>query len=177
MVREKFILENGEEIFLSKKEVLFAENYLANGFNATLAAVKAGYSPKSAKVQASRMLTNANLSKYMKWKSTPVIEELEITRERIIKEMAAIAFAKPTDFLNSDFTLKELNQMKREMLPAIKQIEKTDRGFKVIFHDKISSLSKLSELIREDSEKSKGGNINFFNSINEYISKNSRKPE
>jgi phage terminase small subunit len=172
MSRRKIILDKGEEIVLSEKEILFADYYLANGFNATAAAIKAGYSANSAKVQASRMLTNVNLSKYLNWKSKPILEELEITQERIIREMAAIAFARPTDFLNPDLTIKSLDEMKREMLPAIKQIEKTDRGFKVIFHDKIASLSRLSDLIQDQNNEAQSKRRgNLFSSINEYLSK------
>jgi len=42
----------------------FVDEYIVNPSNATQAAVKAGYSPNSAKVTASRLLTYANVQRY-----------------------------------------------------------------------------------------------------------------
>ncbi|WP_373397950.1 terminase small subunit [Algoriphagus halophilus] len=170
MGKRKIIKIGDQEISISDREILFAEAYLANGFNATSAAIKAGYSKKSAKVQASRMLTNANLSNYLKWKSEPIMDELEITQERILKELASIAFAKPTDFLNQDFSLKNLTEIRSSFHPAIKQIVRNDRGFKLVLHDKIGSLNKLLELIREKQLNVNSKKDSLFASINAYYS-------
>lgn len=158
----------GQAISLSDREMHFAESYLSNGFNATSAAITAGYSAKSAKEQASRLLTNVNLSKYLTWKTKPLLDDLEISQERILKELASIAFAKPTDFLNQDLTLKNLTEIKSSMLPAIKQIERNDRGFKLILHDKISPLNKLLELAREKELNGNNKKESLFASINSY---------
>lgn len=47
---------------LSNKQRAFIEAYLANGFNATKAAIAAGYAESSARVQGHRLITNANIS-------------------------------------------------------------------------------------------------------------------
>lgn len=49
---------------LSLKQQKFCEYYVQSG-NATEAAIKAGYSEKSARVTASKMLTFANIQKYI----------------------------------------------------------------------------------------------------------------
>lgn len=46
---------------LTTKQRAFVEAYLANGFNATQAAVAAGYSPKTAYSQGSRLLKNVEV--------------------------------------------------------------------------------------------------------------------
>lgn len=45
---------------LTKKQQLFVENYLLS-FNGTKAAIAAGYSPKTARIQASVMLAKPNI--------------------------------------------------------------------------------------------------------------------
>jgi phage terminase small subunit len=47
---------------LSNKQRAFVEAYLANGFNATKAAITAGYSEKTAYSQGSRLLRNVEVS-------------------------------------------------------------------------------------------------------------------
>lgn len=46
---------------LTAKQQSFINAYLANGFNATQAAIEAGYSPDTARQQGSRLLTNVDI--------------------------------------------------------------------------------------------------------------------
>ena len=46
---------------MNSKQQAFVEAYCCNGFNATRAAITAGYSARSAEVQGSRLLSNDNI--------------------------------------------------------------------------------------------------------------------
>ena len=62
---------------MTKKQKRFIEEYLID-LNATQAAIRAGYSPKTANEQASRML--ASRQKYQKrWQSAPAVRGLTKT--------------------------------------------------------------------------------------------------
>ena len=61
---------------LSDKQRAFCVAYLANGFNGAQAAVSAGYSEKSAAVQASRLLTYDNVRSYIQETRQKVEEEV-----------------------------------------------------------------------------------------------------
>jgi len=50
----------GRSVTLTQKQKRFTEEYMVD-LNATQAAVRAGYSPKTAKDQASRMLTKVDI--------------------------------------------------------------------------------------------------------------------
>ena len=50
---------------LNLKQIRFADEYIRNGGNGTQAAIFAGYSPKTAAQQASRLLKDANVSEYI----------------------------------------------------------------------------------------------------------------
>lgn len=51
---------------LTAKQRLFIDAYMTNGFNGGQAALKAGYAPDSAYVEASRLLRNANIQSEIK---------------------------------------------------------------------------------------------------------------
>ena len=60
---------------LTLKQKAFADEYIINGGNATQAAIKAGYSKKTAEATASRLLRNVKVVEYIASKVAPVIEK------------------------------------------------------------------------------------------------------
>ena len=68
----------------SLKQSRFIDEYLID-HNGARAAVRAGYSPKCAKEQASRLLTYAHVQAELKEKRSDMEIQLEITRESIIE--------------------------------------------------------------------------------------------
>lgn len=57
---------------LTEKQRRFCDAYLANGCNATQAAIEAGYSKKTAYSQGQRMLKNVEVSRYIQDQSKKV---------------------------------------------------------------------------------------------------------
>jgi len=81
---------------LTAKQDLFVDEYLVD-LNATQAAIRAGYSPRTATMQGSRLLTKANVSAAVAERRDQVARELEVTRERIAQELSGIGFASLDD--------------------------------------------------------------------------------
>ena len=52
-------MKEGEK--MTAKQKLFVNSYLSNGFNATQAAISAGYSKRTASSQAERLLRNVEI--------------------------------------------------------------------------------------------------------------------
>lgn len=77
---------------LTPKQVRFIEEYLVD-LNGTQAAIRAGYSPDSATVQASKMLTLPKIQEALTAKQSKRSARLEVSVDRIEKELARIAFA------------------------------------------------------------------------------------
>jgi phage terminase small subunit len=134
--------------------------------------MKAGYSEKCAGQQGFENLKKPDILKYIRFKTKPIMEQLGITQERVLRELAAIAFSDITDVFNSDWSLKELQEMDPEKTPAIKNLEKTDRGVKVQLHDKLAALQRLWELVKPNQEANVSAKENFFAQINDYYSRN-----
>lgn len=83
---------------LSPKQLQFCKEYLID-LNATQAAIRAGYSINAAKEQGSRLLTYANIQEKIQELKQLRSERTEITADMVLKELAAVGFAKITDFL------------------------------------------------------------------------------
>lgn len=84
------------------KRLAFVEAFLANGSNASQAAVSAGYSAKTAGVTGAKMLKDARVKLILSQRTAEVFDNLKITTERILKERARLAFYDPRKFLDKD---------------------------------------------------------------------------
>lgn len=82
---------------LTPKQKRFCEEYLID-LNATQAAIRAGYSPKTAEQTASRLLRNVKVQEYIAKRQKELSRSTHITQERVIKELALIAFSNNADY-------------------------------------------------------------------------------
>ncbi|KJE27341.1 terminase small subunit [Geobacillus kaustophilus] len=92
---------------LNEKQKRFADEYLID-LNATQAAIRAGYSPRSAAEQASRLLKNAKVRAYIDERMAELSRRTGVNQERILRELARIAFVNAPDLINmEDATIRE----------------------------------------------------------------------
>lgn len=95
---------------MTAKEISFAENYLCT-FNAAEAAKAAGYSERSARQIGYENLTKPYIQDYIRERNQANLDRFGITQERVLSEIAAIAFTDIREFMNDDWTLKPLNEI------------------------------------------------------------------
>lgn len=79
---------------LTPKQEAFAREYLVD-LNGTQAAIRVGYAPASAEVQASRLLSNANIQNFIAEQQGTRAKRLEITVDDLVRELEearALAF-------------------------------------------------------------------------------------
>jgi phage terminase small subunit len=84
-------MPNGE---LTTKQRLFVEAYLANP-NATDAAIKAGYSKKTARSQGQRLLTKVDIAKMVETR----VDSAAMTANEVLQELSEIAKCDWQDFV------------------------------------------------------------------------------
>ncbi|WP_154855126.1 terminase small subunit [Cyclobacterium xiamenense] len=138
---------NDKQLDLTPREVLFANHYLGEaGFNATKAAKLAGYSEYTARQIGYENLTKPYIKEYIRSRSSEILEQLGITQERILAELAKIAFSDVTEVFNEDWSLKSNEEIAPSVSGAIKSLKKTDSSVSVQMHDKIKALQILWEL-------------------------------
>ena len=69
---------------LSSKRQAFCDAYIANGMNATQAAVEAGYSERTAYSQGNRLLKNDEVREYIKSRMDALTEERIVTGNEVL---------------------------------------------------------------------------------------------
>lgn len=82
---------------LTPKQQRFADEYIVD-LNGKQAAIRAGYSEKTAEAQASRLLSNAKVQHYIQKRKQDRVERTEITQDMVLYELASIAFSNAADY-------------------------------------------------------------------------------
>lgn len=82
---------------MTDKQKRFVSEYLID-LNATQAAIRAGYSAKTADVQGVRLLGNVKVQVELKKAMQKREERTEITQDMVLKELFKVAFANGSDF-------------------------------------------------------------------------------
>lgn len=111
---------------LTEKQQRFCEEYLID-LNATQAAIRAGYSPRTANEQGARLLANVSISKAIAQAMAERSRRTGVSADRVVRELARIAFANAGDLIDaSDATLK--SDAVPDDLAAIQSIKVKDLG-------------------------------------------------
>lgn len=101
----------------------FIEALLSNGENITQAALAAGFSPKSAAQQGSRLLKHVEVQHALNIRRAEVLDKFKLTTERTYQEIARLAYADPRKFFNSDGTIKPIHELDDDCAAAIAGID------------------------------------------------------
>lgn len=132
---------------LTPKQQRFVEEYLVD-LNGTQAATRAGYSQKTAGHIAIELLRNPTIAAALKERRDCLSKETGITQKRVLDELAAIAFAKGTDFVTISHGIVHVldtEDIPGDKLPAIAAIKDGQCGIEVKLHDKVRALELLGK--------------------------------
>lgn len=149
----------------SPKTRLFIAEY-PKDHNATQAAIRAGYSAKSAYAQGPRLLENVEIQRAIEADISQRLKRIGINKDRVLTEISRLSFADLRKIHNEDGTLKLPHEWDDEIAPAIAGIEifeefsgrGEDRkliGYtrKVKVFDKPRSLEMLAKHLKLISDK------------------------
>lgn len=132
---------------MTKKQKRFIEEYLID-LNATQAAIRAGYSPKTAKDIGCENLAKPNISDAIDKAMAERSRRTGINQDRILLELARIGLAKITDVVDPD-TGKILPDASDDDLACIQSIKIKPNEFgterEVKLYDKKSALVDLGK--------------------------------
>lgn len=77
---------------LTRRQAEFVRQYLVD-WNGTQAAIRAGYSPKGAKVTACRLLTRVNVMAAIGEKRQELVERVDLRAEAVLRDLEALKAA------------------------------------------------------------------------------------
>lgn len=136
---------------LTEKQQRFVDEYLID-LNATQAAIRAGYSAKTAREQGSQNLAKLNIQQAISEKMAERSKRTGVNQDRIVLELAKIAFVNAADVIDSDdATIKAgasaddtaaIQSVKVKVIPT-KEGEGVEREIRL--NDKLKALELLGK--------------------------------
>ena len=166
---------------LTAKQIRFVDEYMVD-FNATQAAIRAGYKAKTAHVIGAENLRKPKIAEEIARRQKDLQRRTEVTQDRVVKELARVAFADATDYAcvetltyeNEDGTVspvqivspKDTDTLSDDQRAAIAGIKHGANGIEIKLHDKIKALELLGRHIGMFNDKlslsgSDGGPLTF----------------
>lgn len=104
---------------LTPKRAKFVAEYLKD-FNATQAAIRAGYKDGSSiRSVASELLDHPDVAAEIEKRMAKITNKLEITAERVLKERARLAFFDPRCLFHADGTPKAITDLDDDTAAAV----------------------------------------------------------
>lgn len=147
---------------LTDKQRRFCEEYVVD-WNATQAAIRAGYAKKGARTEGARLLANANIKQYIDDCRQKTAELAGISALRVAREYERLAFANMSDLKIDWAEVKDWNDLTDVQKAAISEIETitrtigsdddaviVDTKVKVKMHDKQKALEALRKMFGMD---------------------------
>lgn len=133
---------------LTEKQQRFVDEYLID-LNATQAAIRAGYSVKTANEQGSQLLAKLSIQQAISEKMAERSKRTGVNQDRVVLELAKIAFVKMTDIVDSYGKIKDTATS--DDLACIESMKykesESDTGSSVEREVKISPKLKALELL------------------------------
>lgn len=136
-----------ELTLLTAKQQVFVEEYLVD-LNATQAAIRAGYSKKTARFIGCENLTKPNIAAAIAEKKAERSARVQLEADRVLYEIKAIATSDIRDYLSygpNGVVLKDSRGLTNEQSAAIGEVTETlsSKGRSTVrfkLHDKLKAL-------------------------------------
>lgn len=145
---------------LSPKQAMFVMEYLID-LNATQAAIRAGYAPRSASTEGARLLANDKVQAYIDDLMDARAHRMLISQDKVVRELARVALFDPHQVYDEEGRLRPIRDMPADIRAAISSIKHlSDGSIEVKFWDKNSAIDKLMKhmgLFEKDNRQITGG--------------------
>lgn len=122
-------MKRGNKQPLSEKHQRFVEEYLVD-LNATQAAIRAGYSEKTAYAQGSALLKHIEVGKAIRAAKKARAERMAISQDRVLQELARIAYfdiRKTVDANGAPIPIQDLDADTAAAIAGIDVIEQYEQ--------------------------------------------------
>jgi phage terminase small subunit len=136
---------------MNARHKIFVEEWFVNGNHGALAAIKAGYSKRRAEATASDLLRRKDIKAHIKSKQGTISKKYDIKQERLLRELAAIAFSDIRKYYDENGRLKNIKDLDKDAAAALAGVE-TEELFEFIDGDK-SRIGDVKKIKRWDKVK------------------------
>lgn len=141
---------------LEPRQQRFVDEYVID-FNGTQAAIRAGYSRKTASSIATENLRKPAIQAAIRDRMATISARCEVTAARVVRELAVVAFSDMRSFVEwgpGGVTLKAADGLSDEDARCVSEVSQTDSAtggsVKFKLHDKMKALTDLADRIGID---------------------------
>ena len=107
---------------LTPKQIRFCEEYMID-LNGAQAAIRTGYSQKTAKQIASELLTKPDLQEYIQRLADNRAKRTEITADNVLREIAKLGFSDIRQIFTDDGALRGVTEFDNDIAAAVQSVE------------------------------------------------------
>jgi phage terminase small subunit len=181
---------NGCQPLMNARQEAFCLEYLLD-LNATSAAIRAGYSKKTAAQQGARLFRNVNVAARISFLKAERVQRTEVNIDRVVEELAKVGFASLRQMVEIDSAGQpqiNLSNTPDDVLDALSEVStetvietegsgedrksRPIRKTKVKLHDKIRALHLLAAHV-SPSKQRKGDTAHpFVDMVNQLLRTN-----
>ncbi len=144
---------------LTRKQIAFCNEYLID-YNATQAALRAGYSKRAAPSQGSTLLHNQKVQVFLDKRRDQILKVTDVNTERVVRELANIAFSNVTDFISvgekGTISLTDWGLLSKEQTACIESVCQTKEGYRLKLYSKPTALEQLGKYLSMFNQEPKG---------------------
>jgi phage terminase small subunit len=162
---------------LTDKQARFANEYIVD-LDVAAAAIRAGYSSKTAVVIGCQLLNKPLVKEAIQIAQLARSARTGITQDRVVQELAILGFADLTDYVDwtgSTVTLKDSKTLDVAKRRAVIEVSQTATGIKIKLADKkgaLDSLGRHTNAFDADNKSKSDEQVK----VNLYIPDNGRNP-
>jgi phage terminase small subunit len=145
---------------LSPKRRAFVDAYFTCKLNGTKAAIKAGYSKKTAMTQAEQLLRILEVKQAIAERSAIMQAKSRLKADDVVKELRRIGFSDITKIVRwagNVVTVRDSAKIPHEFRVCISEITRTETAtgstLKIKLHNKIAALELVSRILGFDQDK------------------------
>ena len=158
---------------LTPKQARFVEEYMVD-VNATQAAIRAGYSKKTARLIGCENLTKPDIAAAILEAQNRLSERTASITDDVMKELGLLGFANAGDYFDwgpDGVTLKAKADLTREQMAAVAEVSwtKTEHGgtIRLKLHDKRSALVDIGKHLGMFIDRSEVGKPGDFEKMSD----------
>jgi phage terminase small subunit len=171
---------------MTPKQALFIAEFLVDG-NATRAAIASGFSAKSAAQAGARMLNMSHIAAAIQYRQAQRAVKLEITADRVLQELAKLAYFDPGKLYDSDgnrIPVHRLDDVTRAAVASVEDETTDGPGWvrtvkqKIRMADKSKNLELLGKYLKLFTERVEhDGHVTLEQLVSGHCSGADQSPE
>jgi phage terminase small subunit len=144
---------------LTPKQQRFVQEYLVDS-NASQAALRAGYSPNTAESQGCRLLKNAKVAAAIAEGQKKTADKLGVTAERVVAEMAKLAFGDVRALFDEAGNLKPPHEWGEEAAAIVAGLDVVTRN---VGDGEVEHVAKIKQWDKPKALEMLARHLGLFN--------------